>query len=352
MTDLTREAIAAVDPQGMLGDVLAQPHQIGDALWRIESAGIGRFDLSGGLLVAGMGGSAIGGELAAAALDGRAELPVRTVRDYALEAWTGPDTLVLCASYSGDTEETLACFEQATERGIPRLALTTGGRLAERARAEGVPVIGVPAGMQPRAAVVYMVVAALECAALCGAAPSVRAELEAAEALLARLVGEWGPDAPDDSAAKSLARELHGSIPVVYGAGPTVAVAKRWKKQLNENPKLPAFWAELPELDHNEIVGLQEPSPLAGNLGLVLFRDPAGEHPRVATRFRVTEELVGSRFAWLAEVAARGTSPLARLASLLLLADLGSVYTALELGHDPTPIPSIDRLKQALANQG
>jgi glucose/mannose-6-phosphate isomerase len=125
--------------------------------------------------------------------------------------------------------------------------------------------------------------------------------------------------------------------------------AYRLKCQLNENAKLPAFCAELPELDHNEIVGLSEPSPLSGNLGLVLLRDPSGEHPRVATRFAVTEELVRHRFAWMVEVAARGSSPLARLASLLLLADLASVYTALELSHDPTPIVAIDRLKQALA---
>src|SRR5687767_14365509 len=113
MSDLSREAIAAVDPRGMLGDVLAQPHQIGDALWRVESAGIRRADLAGGLVVAGMGGSAVGGELAAAAAGGSATRPIRTVRGYALDPGTGPETLVLCASYSGDTEETLACFEEA-----------------------------------------------------------------------------------------------------------------------------------------------------------------------------------------------------------------------------------------------
>src|SRR4051794_37476662 len=228
MSALDREAIAAADPQDMLGDVLAQPHQIGDALWRVESAGIPRRELSGGLLVAGMGGSAIGAELAAAALDGRATRPIRAVRDYALEPWTAPDTLVLCASYSGDTEETLACFDEATARDIPRVVLTTGGELAERARTGGVPVIGVPAGMQPRAAVVYMVVATLECAAACGAAPSLRRELEAAESRLRELADE---DASEDSLAKALARELHGSIPVIYGVGATAAVARRWKTQ-------------------------------------------------------------------------------------------------------------------------
>src|SRR3954465_14896490 len=105
MSDLTRRAIAAIDPKGMLDDVLAQPHQIGDALWRVESAGIRRADLTGGLIIAGVGGSAIGADLALAALSGRAARPIRTVREYRLGPWIGPDTLVLCASYSGETEE-------------------------------------------------------------------------------------------------------------------------------------------------------------------------------------------------------------------------------------------------------
>ena len=201
---LSADAIAALDPGNMLGDVLAQPLQIGDALWRAESAGVPRADMPGGLLVCGMGGSAIGGDLAAAALGDRATRPIRTVRGYEIESWTLPDTLVLCASYSGDTEETLACFEAAGAAGAQRVALTTGGRLAEAARAEGVPVIGVPSGMKPRAAVLYGLIATLECAALCGAAPGLHSEIDTATGLLERLAAEWGPGAPPDSQAKAL----------------------------------------------------------------------------------------------------------------------------------------------------
>jgi glucose/mannose-6-phosphate isomerase len=342
MSDLSREAIAAVDPRGMLGDVLAQPHQIGDALWRVESAGVPRRSLGAGLLVAGMGGSAIGGELAAAMLDGNAHRPVHSVRDYNLEAWTGPDTLVLCASYSGDTEETLACFESATERGIPRVALTTGGRLAELARAEGVPVIGIPAGMQPRAAVIYMVVATLECAAACGAAPSLRTELEGAEPLLARLVDEWGPDGDDGSMAKALARELHGSIPVLYGAGPTVAAAKRWKNQLNENSKLPAFWSELPEADHNEVCGWDRAAEL-GKLRAVFLDDPDIDE-RVRKRIAPTARIARPSTV----VGAVGENEVERMLASVLLGDLVSVYLAALDGVDPWEIEAIDRLKADL----
>ena len=150
---LDRRAIEAADPQHMLSDVLAQPLQLGDALWRAQSAGIEKRDRPGGLVVCGMGGSAIGGDLATAALGDRATRTITTVRGYALDAWIPPDSLVLCASYSGNTEEALACFEAAGAAGTGRVALTTGGKLAALARQESVPVIGVPAGMQPRAAV-------------------------------------------------------------------------------------------------------------------------------------------------------------------------------------------------------
>ena len=150
---LDRATIEAVDRSGMLGDVLAMPLQLGDGLWRAQSANIGRADSPGGLVVCGMGGSAIGGDLALAALGDRATRPIYVVRGYAIESWTPPETLVLCSSYSGETEEVLACFEAAGAAGARRVVLTTGGSLAEAARAEGLPVIGVPSGMQPRAAV-------------------------------------------------------------------------------------------------------------------------------------------------------------------------------------------------------
>ena len=335
---LSREAVAAVDPAGMLDDVLAQPGQLADAVWRAESAGFPRAERAGGLAVAGMGGSAIGGDLAAAIVGERAARPLRTVRGYELEPWVGPDTLVLCASYSGDTEETLACFEQAGAAGAPRAVVTTGGELGEAARAQGVPVMGVPSGFQPRAAVVYMTVAALECAAACGAAPPLRNEAEGAAGLLGELVAEWGPDAGEDSEAKRLARALAGTVPVVHGAGSTAAAARRWKTQLNENASMPAFWTELPEADHNEVCGYSDP------LSAVFLDDP-GLDARLRRRIELTEELLGVPSA---RAGARGESPFERVMSLVLLGDLVSVYLAVLAGEDPTPVRAIDRLKEAL----
>jgi glucose/mannose-6-phosphate isomerase len=340
MSALDRAAIEAADPAGMLGDVLAQPHQLGDALWRAQSAGIPKQDRPGGLIVCGMGGSAIGGDLAAAALGDRATRPITTVRGYALESWTGPDSLVLCASYSGNTEETLACFEAAGAAGAGRVALTTGGQLAELARADGVPVIGVPAGMQPRAAVVYMVVGVLECAALCGAAPGLHAEIDTAAALLGELATEW--DAP-----KTIAASLRGTVPVMHGAGPTVAVARRWKTQINENAKAAAFWSELPEANHNEICGWQRgraAAPLAG----VFLEDP-DQHPRIQRRIELTAAEVERAGAPALRVAARGDTRLERVLSLVMLGDLVSVYLAVLDGVDPTPVDQLTSFKADLS---
>jgi glucose/mannose-6-phosphate isomerase len=345
---LDMDTIAAADKGGMLGDVLAQPLQLGDALWRTQSAGIRPRDLPGGFVVCGMGGSAIGGDLANAALGDRATRPITVVRGYALEAWTPPESFVLCASYSGNTEETLACFEAAGAAGAQRAVLTTGGALAELARAEGVPVIGVPAGMQPRAAVIYMTVGVIECAALCGAAPSLRSEIDTSTALLERLVEEWGPGAPDDALPKRIARGLQGRVPVIHGAGATVAVARRWHTQLNENAKAAAFWSELPEANHNEIALWErgaELAPLAA-----VFLEDADQHPRVGRHIELMCEEVERVGVPTTVVPARGESRLERVLAQTLLGDLVSVYLAVLDGIDPGPVAALDRFKMMLGD--
>jgi glucose/mannose-6-phosphate isomerase len=343
---LDSDGIESIDRDGMLSDVLAQPLQLGDALWRTQSAGIRPRDLPGGLVVCGMGGSAIGGDLAKAALGDRATRQITVVRGYAIESWTPPESLVLCASYSGDTEETLACFEAAGAAGAQRVVLTTGGTLAQLARDEAVPVIGVPAGMEPRAAVVYMTIAALECAALCGAAPALHAEIDTATGLLERLVEEWGPGADEDSLAKEVARQLHGTIPVVHGAASTVAPARRWATQINENVDSPAFWSELPEGSHNQICGWKrgrEQAPLAG----VFLCDP-DQHPRVKRHVDLAVSELERAGAPAVQVHTRGESRLERVLSAVLLGDLVSVYMAALAGVDPTPTPALARLKDQL----
>src|SRR5580704_14412741 len=322
--ELTRAAIARVDPSDQLGDVLALPEHLRDALWRVESAIMQDWDTAAGLVVAGMGGSAIGGALARAALGDHATRPIFVTRAYGLPTWTTPETMVLLASYSGETEETLACYESAGALGAKRTVVTTGGRLAAAARADGVPVIPLPGGFQPRAAVAYMLVAALEVAALCGAGPRMTSEIDVAASHAEQLVAEWGPDAPEDSLAKSIARGLFGTIPVIAGAGLTSPVAYRWKTQINENAKQPAFWGELPELDHNEIVGWEGAREL-GRFAAV-FLDDSDAHPRLKERMDLTERLIADNAAASFRLETRGQTAIERVISLVLLGDLVSIY--------------------------
>ena len=344
--ELNREVIAQLDPTGQLNDVLDLPEHLRDALWRVESANLSPQDSPGGLVVAGMGGSGVGGLLAAAALGDRASRRVACTRDYALPPWTTPDVTVLCNSYSGDTEETLAAYEAAGAVGARRIVCTTGGQLADAARGDGVPVIPLPGGYQPRAAVGYGLVVALEVAALAGVSESLHTEIDVAAAHAMQLVADWGPDAAEDSLAKRLARSLHDTIPQIIGAGLTTSIAYRWKTQLNENAKMPAFAAELPEFDHNEIVGF-DGAPRAGPFSAVLL-DDSDLHPRVRTRIGLTQDAIERNAAVVERVQTVGETRLERLISLVLLGDLVSLYVAVLRGVDPGQIDALSRLKAAL----
>jgi glucose/mannose-6-phosphate isomerase len=347
---LDSESIAAVDRSDLHADIVGLPEHLRDALWKCQSAQLQPWESPGGLIVAGMGGSGVGGVLARAILGDHASRPVLAARTYGLPSWTTPDTTVLCASYSGNTEETLACYEAAGALGATRVAVTSGGKLAEIARADGVPVIPVAGGFQPRAAVAYMTVAALEVAGLCGAGPRVGSEIDVAADHLEQLVVEWGADGPEDSEAKTLARALRDSVAVIAGSGITQPIAYRWKAQLNENAKVPAFAHELPELDHNEIVGWQDAATF-GRFAAV-FLDDSDTPPRVKQRIELTRDLIADRASGTYVVQSRGHTAVERIFSLVLLGDLVSLYVAVLRGTDPTPVDVIETLKQRLAQTG
>ncbi len=345
---LDRESIAAADPTDQLTDILALPEHLRDALWKTESAALGTWDSPGGLVVAGMGASAIGGTLAAAALGDHASRPILLARAYGLPPWTTPDTTVLCASYSGETEETLACFEAAGALGARRVVVTTGGALAEQARAEGVPVIPVAGGLRPATAVGYMVVAALETAAACGAGPRLTSELDVAAEHLEELVVEWGPEGAEDGLLKALARDLEGTVPMIAGAGLTAAIAHRWKAQLNRQARIPAWAAELPDADHHEVAGWEAAEQL-GRFSAV-FLDDCDTHPRVQSRIALTRAVIARRAVGTHVVSSRGTTAVERALSLVLAGDLLSVYIAALRGVDPAGESEVDRLKAELAD--
>jgi glucose/mannose-6-phosphate isomerase len=304
------------------------------------------------VVICGMGGSAIAADLVIGVYAERLRRPVAAVRDYVLPGWAGEHTLVVALSYSGTTEETLTCVMDALDRGCPALAVTSGGKLGEWYGAEGVPVVGVPPGLQPRAALLHMLAPLLVVLARLEVIPDVEDDLADARASLAAAVAAYAPEVPEEAnPAKRLARILEGSLPLVYGSQMTAPVALRWKCQLNENAKAPAFWAALPELDHNEIVGFEAPGPMGGLTQVVMLRDPR-QHRQVERRVEYTREVIEPAVGGVATVAGDGATVLGRVLDLVTLGDFTSLYLAALRGIDPGPVESIGRLKERLAGTG
>ncbi len=338
MSDDLATRIGAIDSGDQLDAALSLPDYLRDALWRVGSANLAPIEATG-LIVCGMGGSAIGGDLAAAALGSRLCKPLDVVRGYAVPSWTPPDRAIFCSSYSGNTEETLGCYAAAEAVGAQRIVATTGGSIGESARRDGVPVIGMPAGLQPRAAVGYTFAIAAEVAALVGAGPAIRTEIDSSAAHLEAARESLLAKAAD------VAERIHGSVPLLYGCGLTAPVAYRWKCQVNENAKLPAFDHSLPELDHNEIVGWA-----GGGEGAftAVFLTDQDQHPRERRRVELTAELIADRAHDVITIETEGETRTERLLWAVMLGDLISLELAAREGVDPTPVDVIENLKDRL----
>jgi glucose/mannose-6-phosphate isomerase len=329
------------DPQGIRDAVLALPEHLRDALWRIESARLHPMEAPAAF-VCGMGGSAIGGDLAAAALGDRLSKPLLTVRGYQLPSWSPAGSAVLCSSYSGETEETLACYAAAEALGAQRMVATTGGALADAARKDGVPVVGLPGLLPaPRAAVGYMFCIAVELAVLALAAPRIASEIDAAASHLMERRDAIA------ALASELAGQIGDAVPIIYGSDLTAAVAYRWKGQVNENAKAPAFFASLPEADHNEIEGWVHALDHGGPYALVLLKD-SDQHPRERRRIDVTGEVIQANAHAVITAEAEAETRTARLMELVMLGDLLSIEIAERRGVDPGPIDAIGELKEKM----
>lgn len=303
------------------------------------------------VVVAGMGGSAIGGDLAAAIarLEGK---EVTVHRDYAPLPPINRDTLLVFSSYSGMTEETLSCVEAALDSPARKLALTSGGRLAEAARERGIPVLPIDYASPPRAALGYGLFGLLGLLHRVGFLTGVASGLDAALATMDSVVEHLHESHPTAAnPAKQLARKLEGKLTVIYGAGFLEPVARRWKTQLNENSKAWAFFEALPELNHNSVVGYPNPAPIAGSSFVALLSSPL-LHPRHRLRIQVTQEILERHGVAHQELQGEGEGPLGHMMSLLLLGDYASYYLALLYGVDPTPVEVINYLKERLVRHG
>ncbi|GAC1329465.1 MAG: SIS domain-containing protein [Mycobacteriales bacterium] len=358
------------DPQDMLRSVASSAAQVRESATLAGEAGLDALAADGrprAVVVTGMGGSGIAGDVLAAVAGPSCPVPVLTHRGYGLPGWVGATDLVIAVSCSGSTEETLSATDEAIRRGCRLLAV--GGAdspLAERAVQSRAPFVPVPTGRQPRASLWALstpVVLAGHALGLLSAPPAV---LEATAAALEGISARCRPTSDAFvNPAKALAQELAGALPMVWGSSPLAGtVAYRFACQLAENAKLPAAWGVLPEANHNQVVAfdgaygggtglgaeddlfrdrVEDPDP-GPRLHLVLLRD-ADEHPQVAARVAASRSLAEQRGIALSEVMAQGQSAFERLASLVGLVDYASVYLALLQGIDPTPVEVIEQLK-------
>lgn len=279
-----------------------------------------------------------------------ARVPISVNRNYTLPAFVDRRTLLVAISYSGNTAETISSLEQGIAGRMPVLCISSGGKLSQIARKHGLPFLQIPSGYQPRAAMGHLALPLLAILARLNLASGIDAANDMID-VLDRVRQEATANVKaEDNPAKRLARSLHGLVPIVYGtAGNTDLVAMRWKTQINENAKQPAYWNAFPELNHNEILALVR-NDLLANPFIIMLKNSL-DHPENRVRMNIMTDLFGERDIPYVEVAATGESELAQVMSQIYFGDYVSYYLALANGLDPSPVELIERFKVQLSQK-
>ncbi len=349
MTDLRKQ----FDASDMMGRVLAFPSQM-ETAWEIGNAFARTATFSPGpfarVVVCGMGGSAIGGDLARSFLGERASVPIVVWRDYGLPANLARGALVIVSSYSGNTGETLEGYDAARREAQAVVAVTSGGELAKRCARDGVPFCTIPGGMPPRSAIAFSLLPMLLILRASGVASFDDGEYAEAMSVARERCDSYAPSRPGNTAIE-LARTIQGNTAFVYAAPLLLdGVARRWACQFNENAKTIAHVASFPELDHNEIVGWAVAPHLIPHAVVVSLED-RDDHASTRRQVDISLSIIGEHAARVERLESPGGGRLARMLAMMQLGDFASVYLAYLNGVDPTPVTAIDRLKKALADQ-
>jgi glucose/mannose-6-phosphate isomerase len=346
-------ALRKLDPGGMLGALRGLPEQCQEAWTKAHGLKLpAAYQNIDRIVVLGMGGSAIAGDLWRVLLQRESDVPVFNVRQYDLPPFVNERTLVVASSFSGETEEVLSAFRQALATPAPKIAITTGGQLLTTARANGVPAFSFTYNQEPRSAIGWSLLPLLAIGEALGLMQDVGHDVDEAITAIREVVAESAEDVPEETnGAKQLAHKLCEKLPVIYGAGPLLEVAHRWKTQLNESAKTWAFHEELPELQHNAIVGYGLPQAIAKETAVVFLESATLVHARVRLRYRFTQDLLRKAGISVLTAKAGDGCALAQMLSLVLLGDYVSTYLAFLYGGDPTPTKAIDELKAWLREQ-
>jgi glucose/mannose-6-phosphate isomerase len=345
------ERIQQLDKLNMLAEINGLPDQLERAYQMGSHAGFlkGTWHVKQ-VVIAGMGGSAIGADLLSAYVADVCPVPVIVHRDYGLPSFArGEKTLVICSSHSGNTEETLDSFEAARRNGCLILAVCTGGELAARAQHEKVPLITFEHAGQPRAAVGFSFGILLAVFVRLGLIPDQADELHNAVVAMKEMQAFLKPDVPTvDNPAKRFAGQLIGRWVTVFGAGRLAPVARRIKGQLNELAKAVANFEFIPEADHNALAGTLHPAELVQPHIMNLFLRAPSDHPRNHLRTDLTRQVFMLEGLNADFLDARGESPLAHMWTLILFGDSMAYYLAIAYGVDPTPVEALSLFKNTL----
>jgi glucose/mannose-6-phosphate isomerase len=350
LKELSSPSVRTIDSAGMIDRVMAMPDHFQQA-WadaqRVQLA-LDKSQMQN-IIIAGMGGSAIAGDVVRCATFGSLRLPLHVCRSYRLPFQPTDKTLVIASSYSGNTEEMLSAFNAVRRSGAQIICVSSGGKLGELARADNLPLFKLPEGFPPRSALAFLVVPLLTVFSHCGLMKNVAEEIAALSAQLRELRKLYAPESGDENnLAKKIARALYQKIPVVYASLENFeAVASRWKGQFCENGKTLAFWNVFPELNHNEIVGWGLPGANDRNFQVIYLRD-RDDHERIQRRMDITRKVIEQTSNPIIEVWSQGGSRLTRTFSTIFLGDMASVYLGVLNGVDPTPVAKIDFLKNEL----
>jgi glucose/mannose-6-phosphate isomerase len=353
MTDLNHletSFLKQADPSGMYGVICSMPSQAREALEIVDGSEMSLDgDACRSLIICGMGGSAIAGDIISAYGQDKMAMPVWVQRNYGLPGWAGSGDLAVVSSYSGDTEESLSAYHQARQKGMRILGITSGGKLKILCRQDNHPCLVIPGGLPPRGALGYSFFGLWGMLSKLDLIRSSRSEALEAISLLEALAAEYGLENPvPKNQAKELAVKLQNHLPVIYSSVDSLwPVARRWTNQINENSKMLSYAAFFPELCHNEIVGWQELPQIRRQAKIVMLSDRE-DHKSNELRAGIISGILQAEAAGIIKVETRGQSLLARMFSAIFLGDMASYYLALLNQADPTPVERIKFLKSKL----
>lgn len=345
-----QQSIDHIDTSDMFHILNSFPEQIKQTIELMNNQPLPKIYNIKNIVIAGMGGSAISGDLLQSYLLSRYNIPIYVNRDYSLPRWVNKHTLVFAQSYSGNTEETLSAFKNASEKKAAIIAITSGGKLQTYCERRKLPYITIPSGYPPRTTIGYLFFISLLSLQKIGIYQhSLEKPIQETIQLSKETTASFHKDiCTENNPAKKIARSLFETMPHIYGWDIYSSLAKRWVTQFNENSKILARYAQIPESNHNDIVGWSGNQKISKHCSCVLFRDKQRETPSLSTRFEFMKKLFSTSAAKTIEVDVQGKQDLTKMIYLLQLGDYVSFYLAILRNIDPTPVMIIDQLKTEL----